>query len=1697
MYVTNFVIPLNKDELLESGGSDQYCVRNVVPLNVLSSCLSDCRDALKDEGADFILQHFDTLYSFLVHFKDLDLSLIGRAWDLVANGFAQLISTLSVLLEDASNPDGGDSGQKDGADKGTSSAMDSETRTRNLNTLRMLTYIYSQMLVHCEDRVAKKNLMAPPETKKGRKKGKNAIGGLEDEEDQFDCDDKRQAFLAHVYSILQLPLNRLWDPPVAEEEFINLIANCCYKILEDTTIANARFRHIRESIFQVLGTLIKRYSHGLSCSLKIVQLLKIYEHTSIPLAQGVIAFAGPPLSCRSMVREVLREISETDPGEFAADASGTRAICHFLTELAIGLPALVQSSISLILPILDFESYTMRICVLGVLTEIVSQLFNGVDLDEAAKASRDSFLDELENHMHDVNAFVRSKVLQYWQRLCREKAIPLTRQHDVLEKAVGRLSDKSNLVRKYSLQLVRAFLEGNPFAVKLGLKDMLSQLEIEKKTLSELMTKYGLQDKEPVAAKEAPKRDEAKLKAEWKKIEPNILEAIYNYLDQGTEGNEADDKDMIESSLKLPLDKLFEKLISFLLEEKYEVVAHLLFVSKKKHPKAAEIRLSEDGNDEVELSDGEEKGEPEDVMSDEDDSPVKEKKRAQKMKKRMKYLGKLMRKIFLENHPGETVEGEVAEKDEDKTNADKEGNDPVEGGEKETNPIEPTQELDCQAMEKIQTQTALVQFLEDSVVFVRLVSEMALPRICCLLSSDASTDVLEAIDFFTSAFLFGLTEAKTGVREMLRLVFSKDAAVKDAVVGAYAKLYLSPDNIAVTEPAEGEENPEEEEAPQAGARQNPRTRAVRIVKNLTGLVIGANICERDSIEELVREWVISEDIDGHCIKVLWERFSGALAGTTPNESRAAAVLLGMAAGAEVQTIWTNLDVMVKVGLKGERGQPDDGGERIEPAFDSLMVCEVCEALLKMALTHKKKQDPLDPPLRLLSDHTIFTTLCDIIIKGLWDFEDSYFSPMASLAIDVIYQMAEKPDSICGQIIKDICMEIKDKYLGGKGNEGNDGDKKESQPLTQGSTEDEGKPKELMGPPAPPPPLNTMQIPNPVLARLMFVVGHVAFREFVYLDTQVFTELKRRNNVREKIQEKDQAGKKGKQKSKRSGGSANMSSKTLSVSASEKSRHEVSKSEDGEDDVIGAVADDAEAEFIRNVCEMELVGGNNLLSLLCPLVVTVCAKPKRYHDSSLRVSVVLALSKYMCVSSVICQRYMQLLVTMMEQSPESVIRANCIIALGDLCYRFPNITEPWSPNLYGRLRDMSEKVRQNTLMVLTHLIMNDMVKVKGQISDMALCILDPCEKIRGLTKLFFQELAQKGNALYNVMTDIISRLSNPSLGVPEKSFQTILSFLIQLITKDRLVDSLVEKLCQRFQTTGSGALMDNAPEAPKMNPSSEVAVSDGQEKNTPTESQQNPTQPGSEDNANEENESGKPDSQEIKRSSEVGKDAREEEEKRQWRDLAFCLSLLPYNSERAIRRLMSHLPCYADKITKEPQVYSSFMSIVEAAKKAAKAEMKAAVDEFEQKIEECIKTADEEGNVPDVIRKTVQTPAKRINNGVPRSVTKSARPRRKIVASSSSESDFESAAEDKGKKPQSVVKSVQKRRGRGKQRADSDEEDVQPPARSKRNPRRKVTYDESGSEKENKGKSSDEEGVPSPEPKKPKRGTRAAPRAARK
>jgi hypothetical protein len=77
--------------------------------------------------------------------------------------------------------------------------------------------------------------------------------------------------------------------------------------------------------------------------------------------------------------------------------------------------------------------------------------------------------------------------------------------------------------------------------------------------------------------------------------------------------------------------------------------------------------------------------------------------------------------------------------------------------------------------------------------------------------------------------------------------------------------------------------------------------------------------------------------------------------------------------------------------------------------------------------------------------------------------------------------------------------------------------------------------------------------------------------------------------------------------------------------------------------------------------------------------------------------------------------LQILFTVAESAPSEIVRSNCTIALGDLAVRFPNLLEPWTEYIYARLRDPSVSVRKNAVLVISHLILNDMMKVSLSLS----------------------------------------------------------------------------------------------------------------------------------------------------------------------------------------------------------------------------------------------------------------------------------------------------------------------------------------------------------------------------------------------
>ena len=152
----------------------------------------------------------------------------------------------------------------------------------------------------------------------------------------------------------------------------------------------------------------------------------------------------------------------------------------------------------------------------------------------------------------------------------------------------------------------------------------------------------------------------------------------------------------------------------------------------------------------------------------------------------------------------------------------------------------------------------------------------------------------------------------------------------------------------------------------------------------------------------------------------------------------------------------------------------------------------------------------------------------------------------------------------------------------------------------------------------------------------------------------------------------------------------------------------------------------------------------------------------------------------------------MLKTVSDPDIKVAVRCNGLIALGDIAQRHPNLFEPSSEHLFALLRDKELRVRKRTLLIVTHLVLNDMLKIKGQIGDVLQCLVDSSMKSTAST--FLHELNSKdNNIIINLIPDAISRLVNSD----HDTFKTLMGKMFGYVQKERAFAPLIDKLCDRL------------------------------------------------------------------------------------------------------------------------------------------------------------------------------------------------------------------------------------------------------------------------------------------------------------
>jgi len=686
--------------------------------------------------------------------------------------------------------------------------------------------------------------------------------------------------------------------------------------------------------------------------------------------------------------------------------------------------------------------------------------------------------------------------------------------------------------------------------------------------------------------------------------------------------------------------------------------------------------------------------------------------------------------------------------------------------------------------------------------FVELL-DAAEARIRGLLASKTSTDVTEAICVVVELRLRGVPAAMLAFDQVLGLVWSRHANIKDAAVDAFYRMHL--------------------EGRDAASAANSLLEMIRDGCSNNSWTYTHLASVQELIQQSAERGLVSP-------KELMPALLAALAGSS-SCSASLRALTALAASPEGSS-------SLVAALPHLRDHLGSGGSSAGTTVaDRLERVKLLGHLLLRLQSFVKV--PLSQEncaiLWALSQHAT-RTVVEHFVRG--EVPAQWFGA-AQVAMDLSFEMASvgkescdasqrSPDKLWEQILGRMLRSL----LGG-----NDGTLAVA-PLADATGEENAmrEDEEALASAS-----GVMQVRNlsvPQLGCVAFVAGHLALRMLVFLEG-MHSALKKLRLAEEEVRMAEQREKK-KEKAAEKVKAAGKKGKGAKAEEEEDAGAEAS---------LGGVGqEEREAEMFADIAEHGLLYGKlKILDQVKPLLFACLLNPALRQEPILRRLGAIGLCKFMTVSKRFCQENLQLLFSVLfpkggrsgvlgaslQEAEESAassagcgnglmddltLRQSLLVAVGDLLFRHPNVVEPWTGRLYATLGVSSEgnggqeaeasDLRLTALLVLTHLVLNDLVKPRAVLLVRALWLTACTDAATArVARTLFQELSKRStNVVYNLLPEIIARLPEheASAGRLEGGATGRVQYIMQFVEKEKQVEGLVEKLSVRLEQAANGA-----------------------------------------------------------------------------------------------------------------------------------------------------------------------------------------------------------------------------------------------------------------------------------------------------
>ena len=371
-----------------------------------------------------------------------------------------------------------------------------------------------------------------------------------------------------------------------------------------------------------------------------------------------------------------------------------------------------------------------------------------------------------------------------------------------------------------------------------------------------------------------------------------------------------------------------------------------------------------------------------------------------------------------------------------------------------------TEEEQAAAMQKAAEQAATSEHLgrlqltrkyyNEAIRFIEVL-HAATNTVSQLLSSKNKSEVIEAMDFFVVLDAYKVETARTGIRRMMRLIWTKGNSdegkgVQTHLIDCYRGLFF--------------------EAPESFS---PNDAANYIARNMISLTFGSTPAELTCLEQLLSTMMKGGHISDPVIAKLWQVYGVQKREISKTQRRGAIIVLGMLALADPEVVIKEIEPMLRIGL-GSLGRSD-----------LVLAKYTCIALGRMMPGRQAKSKEVGIT-KLANDHPVLDKL-SAIVEIVSDSKEWY--GVAEQAISAIYALSKHPDVLCSDILR-----RKTKFVF---------QPQHLQRPSSSHTSVNGEEQQRPGTASTDSQAPTQKTTPAALSQLLFVIGHIAIKQIVHLE----------------------------------------------------------------------------------------------------------------------------------------------------------------------------------------------------------------------------------------------------------------------------------------------------------------------------------------------------------------------------------------------------------------------------------------------------------------------------------------------------------------------------------------------------------------------------------------------------------------------